>query len=138
MNPKTPASHSGSRSATLPGTAPPQKPTSTISSPSAASCLTRSPSSVVVGGIELSGMSTSVVAPPSAAASVAETKPSHSVRPGSLMCTWVSTMPGSTYAVSGAWNIRPSGSWSNGSIPDTRPRWIVTVAGTKLPSTRTR
>ena len=36
---------------------------------------------VVVGGIELSGMSTMVVNPPAAAADVAVAKPSHSVRP---------------------------------------------------------
>lgn len=36
-------------------------------------------------------MSTIVVTPPAAAARVAVAKPSHSVRPGSLTCTWVST-----------------------------------------------
>jgi hypothetical protein len=40
-------------------------------------------------------MSTIVVIPPAAAALVALAKPSHSVRPGSLTCTWVSTRPGS-------------------------------------------
>jgi hypothetical protein len=44
-------------------------------------------STVVVGGIELSGMSTTVVMPPEAAARVAVQKPSQSVRPGSLRCT---------------------------------------------------
>ena len=44
----------------------------------------------------LSGMSTMVVTPPAAAARVAVAKPSHSVRPGSLTCTWVSTRPGSS------------------------------------------
>ncbi len=38
------------------------------------------PSRVVVGGIEFSGMSTTVVMPPAAAALVALAKPSHSVR----------------------------------------------------------
>jgi hypothetical protein len=38
-------------------------------------------STVVVGGIELSGMSTIVVKPPAAAADVAVRNPSHSVRP---------------------------------------------------------
>ena len=52
-------------------------------------------STVVVGGRQLSGMSTRVVMPPAAAARVAVQKPSHSVRPGSLTCTWVSTRPGS-------------------------------------------
>src|SRR5688572_24821980 len=41
-----------------------------------------------------SGISTSVVTPPAAAARVADSKPSQSVRPGSLMCTCVSTRPG--------------------------------------------
>jgi hypothetical protein len=44
-------------------------------------------STVVVGGIELSGMSTTVVTPPDAAARVPVQKPSQSVRPGSLRCT---------------------------------------------------
>ena len=39
-------------------------------------------------------MSRIVVTPPAAAARVAVANPSHSVRPGSLMCTWVSTRPG--------------------------------------------
>lgn len=39
-------------------------------------------------------MSTMVVTPPAAAARVAVAKPSHSVRPGSLSWTWVSTRPG--------------------------------------------
>ena len=42
----------------------------------------------------LSGMSTMVVTPPAAAALVADVKPSQSVRPGSLTCTWASTTPG--------------------------------------------
>ena len=41
-------------------------------------------------------MSTIVVTPPAAAARVAVSKPSHSVRPGSLTCTCVSTRPGET------------------------------------------
>ena len=56
----------------------------------------RAPRRVVVGGMQLSGMSTIVVTPPAAAARVAVAKPSHSVRPGSLTCTWVSTRPGSS------------------------------------------
>ena len=82
-------------SRSLPGTTPPQKPTSTAQWPFAAARFAAKPSRVVVGGIELSGMSTSVVTPPIAAARCAAVaKPSHSVRPGSLRCTWVSTMPG--------------------------------------------
>lgn len=44
-------------------------------------------STVVVGGIELSGMSTTVVTPPDAAARVPVQNPSQSVRPGSFKCT---------------------------------------------------
>ncbi len=51
---------------------------------------------LVVAGMLLSGMSTSVVTPPAAAARVACSNPSHSARPGSLMWTCVSTRPGST------------------------------------------
>ena len=78
----------------LPGTAPPQKPTSTNAWSPATSRLSLRPSTVVVGGMEFSGMSRIVVTPPAAAARVAEAKPSHSVRPGSLTWTWVSTRPG--------------------------------------------
>ena len=94
LNPNTPASCSGSRSGTLPGTAPPQKPTSTSTCPSATCCFASSAATVVVAGIELRGMSTIVVTPPAAAARVAVANPSHSVRPGSLTWTWVSTRPG--------------------------------------------
>ena len=52
------------------------------------------PATLVVAGMLLSGMSTSVVTPPAAAARVACSKPSHSARPGSLMWTCVSTSPG--------------------------------------------
>ena len=78
----------------LPGTSPPQKAQSTRPSPAAASRLRSSASRVVVTGLLLSGMSTSVVTPPAAAARVAVSKPSHSVRPGSLTWTWLSTSPG--------------------------------------------
>ena len=46
------------------------------------------PATVVVAGMLFSGMSTSVVMPPAAAARVAVSNPSQSARPGSLMCTW--------------------------------------------------
>ena len=95
LKPKTPVSCSGRRSLTLPGRAPPQKPTSMCALERATSFLMRRWSTVVVGGRELRGMSTRVVMPPAAAARVAVQKPSHSVRPGSLTCTWVSTRPGS-------------------------------------------
>ena len=51
LKPKTPASHSGSRSARLPGTAPPQKPTSTAQLAVGGRRLARRPATVVVGGI---------------------------------------------------------------------------------------
>ena len=62
--------------------------------PSATSRLSSSAGPFTVDGIEFSGMSITVVTPPAAAALVAVAKPSQSVRPGSLMCTWVSTRPG--------------------------------------------
>ena len=46
-------------------------------------------------------MSTIVVTPPATAARVAVAKPSHSVRPGSLTCTWLSTRPGQQHLVVG-------------------------------------
>ncbi|CAB4816592.1 unannotated protein [freshwater metagenome] len=42
----------------------------------------------------LSGISITVVTPPAAAALVAVANPSHGVRPGSFICTCVSTTPG--------------------------------------------
>ena len=96
MKPNTPASCSPRNSLRLPGTAPPQKPTSTATLPRAQARFVSSASTSTVGGTEFSGMSISVVTPPAAAARVAVVKPSHSVRPGSLTCTWVSTRPGSS------------------------------------------
>ena len=92
--------------AALPGTTPPQNPTSTNTSPSAAARFTASASTVVVGGMLLSGMSTIVVTPPAAAARVADAKPSHSVRPGSLTCTCVSTSPGMSTSSSASSTVR--------------------------------
>ena len=80
----------------MPGTAPPQKPTSTQTRSRATARFSSSAATVVVAGMLLSGMSTMVVTPPAAAARVAVSNPSHSVRPGSLTCTWVSTSPGSS------------------------------------------
>src|SRR6266403_4952112 len=71
----------------LPGITPPQNATSVQHCSCAALRLAARFSTVVVGGIELSGMSTTVVMPPDAAARVPVQKPSHSVRPGSLRCT---------------------------------------------------
>jgi len=53
----------------------------------------------VDGGRTLSiGISTRVVMPPAAAAAVALENPSQAALPGSQICTWVSTRPGSTTA----------------------------------------
>jgi hypothetical protein len=54
----------------FPGITPPQNATSTQHCPFAASRFTSKFATLVVGGIELSGMSTTVVTPPDAAASV--------------------------------------------------------------------
>ena len=96
LNPRTPASTSASSSPALSGTTPPQNPTSTCTRPRAAARFASSAATVVVAGTLLSGMSTIAVTPPAAAARVAVSKPSQSVRPGSLTCTCVSTRPGDT------------------------------------------
>ena len=72
----------------LSGMTPPQKPTSVQHCPWATLRLIVRFSTVVVGGIEFSGISTTVVTPPDRAALVPVQKPSHSVRPGSFKCTW--------------------------------------------------
>src|ERR1700689_4090285 len=96
LNPITPAWCRGSSASWFPGTAPPQNATSTQHFPAAAARLSASAATDTVGGSEFSGMSPPVVTPPAAAARVAVTNPSHSARPGSLTCTWVSTRPGSS------------------------------------------
>ncbi len=100
LKPKTPASWRGCASPVLPGIAPPQKPTSTKALGAATARFVSRASTSTVGGRELSGMSRIVVTPPAAAAFVAEAKPSHSPRPGSLTWTWVSTRPGRSTCVS--------------------------------------
>ena len=95
MNPITPASCNAARCSRLSGTAPPQNPVSTWTVPAAHACFASSARTSSVGGMEFSGMSITVVTPPAAAARVALANPSHSVRPGSFTCTWVSTKPGS-------------------------------------------
>ncbi len=119
LKPNTPASCRGRRSLVLSGRAPPQKPTSTCAWPAATRCLVRRWSTVVVGGRELRGMSTRVVMPPAAAARVAVQKPSHSVRPGSLTWTWVSTRPGSRTSSPRSSRRAPSGtgaSWGRTAV----------------------
>src|SRR6185312_6706959 len=133
LKPNTPARCSAASSPRLPGTAPPQKPTST-QPPRAVGCLRRSALAVVVGGRQLSGMSTSVVTPPSAAARVALAKPSHSVRPGSLTWTWVSTTPGSRTSCPGRSSTRTApGASLNAASAAIRPSRTATVAG-RMPS----
>lgn len=89
---------------------------------------------MVVGGRELRGMSTRVVMPPAAAARVAVQKPSHSVRPGSLTCTWVSTSPGSRASSPKSSRRAPDGtSASYGSTAAIRPSATATVAA-RVPS----
>ena len=131
LKPKTPASCSPRRSSMLPGIAPPQKPTSTCAASCAAFRLTCRPSTVVVGGMLLSGMSMIVVTPPAAAARVAVAKPSHSVRPGSLTCTWLSTRPGSSTSSSPRSMVSvPSSRDSSGSIATTTPSRTAMQRGT--------
>ena len=110
--------------------APPQKPTSTNTRPRAESCLIRSASTSHVGGMLFSGMSSNVVTPPAAAARVAASKPSHSVRPGSLTCTCVSTRPGrSTSSSASTTTLAADRSASNASTETMRPARMPTAAG---------
>src|SRR5262249_39254656 len=71
LKPTTPAFFSAESSLVLPGTTPPQNPTSTKHLFSAAASFALKPETLVVGGIEFNGISTSVVTPPAAAACVA-------------------------------------------------------------------
>ncbi len=96
---------------------------------------------MVVGGMLLSGMSTSVVTPPAAAARVAVAKPSHSVRPGSLMWTCESTMPGEMMASPASTTRTPGGSWPvvTGSVTAAMtPAATWTAAGFMTPPATTR
>jgi hypothetical protein len=113
----------------LPGTAPPQKPTSTQQRPSAAFRFTSSAGTSTVGGMLFSGMSRMVVTPPAAAARVALSKPSHSVRPGSLTCTCVSTRPGSsTSSSASSTTCAPSSRSDSGTTAAIRPSTTPTQA----------
>ena len=94
LNPLTPSRAKASKQSELPSTSPPQNPKSTPRFPLAAARFARNPSTLVVAGIEFNGISISVVYPPATAARDAVSKPSHSVRPGSLICTCVSISPG--------------------------------------------
>ncbi len=135
LNPRTPASCSGRSAPRFSGTAPPQNATSTLSLPAVAARLASRAGTDVVGGIELSGMSTSVVTPPAAAARVADANPSHAVRPGSLTCTWLSTRPGSSTSSSAS----STASLRSGEpIAVMRPPFTSTCAGRHAPSTHAR
>ena len=82
-----PHAHHVARLTWFPGMTPPQNATSVQHWPRAAARFASRCATVVVGGIELRGMSTSVVTPPDAAARVPVQKPSQSVLPGSLRWT---------------------------------------------------
>ena len=137
MNPVTPASCSGRRSATLPGTAPPQNATSTASWPSAARRFVSSAATLTVAGMLFSGMSTIVVTPPAAAAAVAVANPSQPVRPGSLTCTWLSTRPGSRTWSPGRSTV-PGGASPYPATAVIMPPENSTVAGDSPPGVTTR
>ena len=97
FKPTTPRSMSSSSTVSLCafwGTSPPQKATSTCSLPLDAAILPSNVAASQMVGYEFSGMSTTVVTPPAAAALVPVSKPSHSSRPGSFRWTWTSTRPG--------------------------------------------
>ncbi len=138
LKPSTPAATRPLNSETLPGTTPPQNPTSTKHCPSAARRLASRPATVVVAGMLLSGMSTIVVTPPAAAARVAVSKPSHSVRPGSFTWTCVSTTPGITTASPASSTGQPAGTSSKSSTPTIWPARMCTAAGRGWPSVTTR
>src|SRR3954454_21071841 len=139
LTPTAPASIIRGSSPALPGTAPPQKATSTATLPSAACRFTCSARTSTVGGIEFSGMSTIVVTPPAAAARVALSNPSHSVRPGSLTCTWLSTSPGSSTSSSASVTTETAAGTSSYAVKAAiRPAETPTQTGAWRPSTTTR
>ena len=132
LKPHTPSPASGRMSGIDPGTTPPQKATSTESFPSAAVRFLASASTLVVGGMLFSGMSTMVVAPPAAAAIVAVAKPSQSLRPGSLTWTCVSTRPGRTMRSPKSRSAGPSTIWT------ITPSSYLIAEGRNSPSITTR
>src|SRR6266568_3855508 len=76
----------------------------------------------------LSGMSTRVVTPPAAAARVAVSKPSHSVRPGTFTWTCASTRPGMTTRSVASSTAQPGGTAFRSVRPTIRPPSIRTAA----------
>ena len=127
LQPSTPADPSSLSAPALPGTTPPQNPTSTKHLPRLAASFSANAVLVVVTGSELSGMSTSDVTPPAAAARVAVSKPSHSVRPGSFTCTWQSTSPGPI--TQSPKSIAPEGGVEPGTTSEMRSPSTSTAAG---------
>ncbi len=80
-------------------------------------------------------MSTMAEIPPAAALCVALRNPSHSVRPGSLTCTWVSMTAGITSASPKSCNSAPAGTESQAATASMRPPRTCTEAG-PCPNTR--
>src|SRR5438093_10348648 len=84
-------------------------------------------------------MSTIVVTPPAAAALVAVSKPSHSVRPGSLTWTCESTIPGdTTRSPASTTSPASTGTSSKPWTATIRPSMTCTDAGRSAPSATTR
>src|SRR4029079_9013997 len=139
LKPATPSSSIAQMLGALSGTAPPRSATSARRFPRSAATFARTASTVTVGGMEFSGMSTIVVTPPAAAARVAVSKPSHSVRPGSLTCTWVSTRPGSSTSSSPRVTVRAAlGGASYAEIAARRPSPTPTQTEDSVPPTIAR
>src|SRR6516225_6555460 len=130
--PSTPASKRGARSPALPGTALPQKPTSTNERPAAAWRFIPNEETVAVASAP-SGVSTIVVTPPTAAARVsvssAASNPWRSGRSGGHAHTWVSTIPGSIARSPASSSGQPAGTSSKSTTPMTLPLRTWTEAG---------
>jgi hypothetical protein len=93
-----------------PGTRPPHRPKSVIDDASSAARLRSKSAAAIVHGAELSGMSKNSAPPPAASARLPVAAPSHSVRPGSLKCTWTSMTAGSATSPVALIVVRPSSS----------------------------
>ena len=75
---------------------PPQIAKSVTELRVALACFSSNASTSIVGGEAFSGISKNNVPPPAANAREPVSKPSQSLRPGSLKCTWESITPGNT------------------------------------------
>ena len=100
LKPIAPPSAMASKWTSESGVSPPQSAKSKCDFSPAMSRFFSSDAASTTGGVEFSGMSKKVVPPAAASARLPVSKPSQSVRPGSLKCTWASIHPGT---------IRPSG-----------------------------